>query len=77
MIFLGHREMARKNHAALIAVARELLSSGEGLKVDTIIEAWSGISFTLEGRNVTVLPGPVDELVEFWVTAPSMEFVDG
>ncbi len=74
MIFLGARRIAREDYPALLDAARGLLASGEGLEVDLVMEGWSGISFMLEGRDVTVLPGPVDGMVEFWVTAPSEEF---
>ena len=75
MIYLGVRRMGTDGHAALIDAARELIASGAGVKVDLVMEGWSGLAvLLLKEGDVHVLPGPDDGLVEFWCAEPSEEF---
>ncbi len=74
MILLGVRRMGTDNHPALIDAARELMASGDGVKVDLVMGAWEGIVLLLPEGDVHVLPGPDAGTVEFWCAEPSEEF---
>ncbi len=79
MIYLGAYRVDRNDHARLIQTARALLFSGVGVRRERMLEGWEGLCvLTLRGgHHVHVLAGPVDGMVEFWVTSPSVELVDG
>ncbi len=75
MILLGVRRMRSDNHPALIDAARELMASGDGVKVDLVLEGWSGLAvLMLPEGDVHVLPGPDEGMVEFWCGEGSEEF---